>query len=55
MEQELKRTKRLNKAAAVLIVVLLILMVLILVNMWHLSRRYEQLEKKYVQLYEEME
>ncbi len=54
MEEELKRTKCMNKAATALIVVLLIFMGLMLVNMQHLAKRYEQLERRYVQLYEEM-
>ncbi len=54
VEKELKNTKRMNKAATVVIAVLLILMSLMIANMRSLVNQYEQLEENYVQLYEEM-
>lgn len=54
VEEELKNTKRMNKAAAVVIAVLLILMSLMIANMRNLVNQYEQMEENYVQLYEEM-
>lgn len=54
VEEELKNTKRMNKAAAVVIAVLLILMSLMIANMRNLVNQYEPMEENYVQLYEEM-
>lgn len=54
MEKELKIAKRMNKAVMILIVVMLILMNVLVLDLARLKKQYDQLEVRYMKLYEEM-
>lgn len=54
LNAQLTASKRFNKAAIAMIVIMLILMSFMLTDMQHLTNQYEQLEKNYEKLYEEV-
>lgn len=54
MEKELKSAKRFRAAASVLIVVLLMIICYMNADMKKLANQYEQLEKNYEVIYEDL-
>jgi len=54
MEERLKEAKYMNKAAVILVTIMFVLMCFWLVHMQHLAKRYELLEERYTELYQEM-
>ncbi len=54
MERDLKTEKRMNKAVMVLIVIMIILICVLVADLAHLEKKYEQLEGRYIELYDEL-